>query len=103
MFAASAHLPAGHYPHRIEKLTTTAVRSRLTYEIAISYARWYLKDQIVAVTNADVYFDDSLLLLGEGMSGRALLSQPNTVRNVGGSSVLFCLFLNGTRFRWGPL
>lgn len=61
------------FPHRRPKLVTLVVGSRLTYEIAFAYANEHLAGAVVALANADVYFDHTLEVLADATTAEELL------------------------------
>jgi hypothetical protein len=62
-----------HFPHH-EKIKQTVIGERLTFEMAFQHANQQHEDQVWILSNADIYFDGSLVQLNDAKLGDAVFA-----------------------------
>lgn len=88
------------FPHH-EKIMQTVIGERLTYEAAFRHANQHSDNQIWILSNADIYFDESLACLVDAkLDGVVFALTRHDVQEDGTSRIVIPAFAHGCQDAW---
>src|SRR5271157_3256838 len=88
------------FPHH-EKIKQTVVGGRLTFEMAFQHANQHHKNQIWLLSNADIYFDGSLVCLSDARLDDVVFALTrHDVQQDGTSKIVDPAFSHGCQDAW---
>lgn len=88
------------FPH-CKKIKQTVIGERLTFETAFQYANQHADHQVWILSNADIYFDESLRLLIDAKLDEAIFALTRyDIQKDGSSTIVDPAFSHGSQDAW---